>query len=742
MPIKSKAYLYTRFETGDIPTQQDFRDLIDSLYGKLDDPVLGATGPAGVNGTSGTSGTSGVSGSVYLSTINSNINLSTITVGSTQTLTPLANKANYSVGQSLIVAYDSTHYYLGTVTSYTAGTDTLVLMVDSVVGTGSYNATWQINLSGHSNGSGGGGSVEFFDEGISVGTYAKVNFVGTGVFAAEKPGDNTTINVYVPPPTFVSHFNTNDGISSALVTESNISRYTVRISSPTSEGTPFSTNTWATSNREATLGSTPIFSTAGPATGFSAGATGDSSIDVIVYDADGVGILSQYTTPVLYQNGVYTDSLGITVTLTSYGSDSLRYKASVQVSVNTSTIFGTNARTGGRYHVKITHNTDTDTDGTGPYIYTQTDVFYDTNPNTPSFGGGASATIIESTTPSNIVTKHISGVEYYTTNSQFIAHTDTINNLNGNTQGRSYGANTNFNFVAPNYGLPAINQYAWSATQGTFTGWTNLYNNTGVSYDISNWAINAASFRYRGTGANASATVYDPWNTGGSKTSSNHSILVDTYTDASTPLIEYFDGETYRKQSNYTSSWVSTATLSNGEACQVGGCLVRPDRFFLTDPNTSSIQPNLTSYKPDKNGANPDYSSLTGNASYYRLFYNSLSGGTTPLASFIMTFSGTFVSDVHSDLINQYLKVTVRKIGAANPSHNYGIASPGLYLHGGIYSFNTFDDGNTDHQIRTSSSGSSVYGTFGGFDATNGMYCEVQICHQNIRIDTITVTFV
>jgi hypothetical protein len=290
-------------------------------------------------------------------------------------------------------------------------------MVDSVVGTGSYNATWQINLSGHSNGSGGGGSVEFFDEGISVGTYAKVNFVGTGVFAAEKPGDNTMINVYVPPPTFVSHFNTNDGVTSALVSESNISRYTVRISSPTSEGTPFSTNTWATSNREATLGSTPIFSTAGPATGFSAGATGDSSIDVIVYDADGVGILSQYTTPVLYQDGVYTDSLGITVTLTSYASDSLKYKASVQVSVNTNTIFGTNARTGGRYHVKITHNTDTNTDGTGPYVYTQSDVFYDTNPNTPSFGGGATATIIESTTPSNIVTKHISCVEYYTTNS-------------------------------------------------------------------------------------------------------------------------------------------------------------------------------------------------------------------------------------------------------------------------------------------------------------------------------------
>lgn len=589
-----------------------------------------------------------------------------------------------------------------------------------------------------------GGAIEFYDEGTSLGAYSKVNFVGADVFADQKPGDNTTLNVYIPTPTFSSHFNTNDGTSSGYVSES-LSRYSVRISTPTSEGSPFKTNTWAASTQSATTSTTPSFSTANAVTGLG----GDSTITVDVYDADGTTLLATYTTPAITGDGSNSSSganAGITVTISNYGADSLKYKANISVSVNADTILTANGLSGGRYHIVITNVTDSTTDGAQTFTYTQSDVFLDKNPSTPSFGGAASTTISESGTSANIVTKHLSGVEYYILGSKFDAHTDDIDNLNANTQGRSGAASQNFQFTAANYGLPTISEYAWSPSSGSFTGWTNYYNNANAQYDISDWTITAASFRYRGTSGAATATLFDPWNTGGANSSTNHSILVDTYSTSgnSTQYVETFNDEQWRKASDYTTSWDPTATLSNGEACVVGGTIVRPDRFFLTDPSTATIQPNLSSFKPDKNGANPNYSSLTGNASFYRLFYTTLGVSSTPIPSFSMVFAGTFVGTALSDLQNQYLKVFVRKIGAT--VGNSGTGSPPLLLHGAEYDFGTFNDGSTSGTdtpgIRLgSSSGSTINGTFGGFNATNGIYVEVQICNSAIKIDTITVAF-
>ena len=589
----------------------------------------------------------------------------------------------------------------------------------------------------------GSGTVTFYDEGTLVGSYAKVNFVGADILGAEKPGDPTTINVYVPTPTFASHFNTVDGTTTGTVSESGITRYTVRISTPTSEGSPFytgggSNSLWAATNAAAHTGTTPSFATAGLVTGVG----GDSTLKVEVFSGDGVTLLATYTTPAITGNAVNTSSganAGITVTITNYATDSLKYKATLAASVNMSTIFTTNSLSGGRYHIKLTHTTDTTTDGAGTYTYTQTDVFYDKNTTSPSFGSGASITIAE--TSGQVQTKHLSGVEYYITGSQFTAIEDKINDLNANTQGRANSASNNIIFAAANYGLATLNISAWSPSQGSMTGWTNYYNDTDDTYTVTNWAISSSNFRYRGTSGNATCSIYDPWSAGTSKTTSSTNILVDTVSDNSTNLIEYFNGETYRMQSDYTTSWTSTNTLSNGEACVVGSCIVRPDRFFLTDPNTSTIQPNLSTYKPDAGGANPNYTSLTADASYYRLFYNTLSPSSTPIPSFSMVFAGTFSgANALADLTSSALKVFVRKIGAT--VGNYGTTSPDLYLHGTGYDGGTFDDGNTVHEIRLgSSSGNTINGTFGGYNATNGIYVEVRICNSAIKIDQITVTF-
>ena len=670
----------------------------------------GSSGTSGSDGSSGTSGTDGSSGTSGSSGISSNVDV-------------LSN------GTPVLVDASAINFGAGFTVS-TSGT------------------SGQVDVSAT-----GGGAIEFYDEGTLVGTYAKVNFVGADVLASQKPGDPATINVYVPTPTFASHYNTNDGTSVGTVSESGITRRTVWISSPTSEGTPYRTgggsnSLWAdsapSSATHTTNEPTVTFSTAQQVTGVG----GDSTIEVNVYSADGTTVLATYTTPSITADTTFTSSspnAGIAVNISSYAVDSLKYKASISVTVSIATILSNNSLSGGRYHVEIIHTTDSTTDGAQTFTYTQSDAFYDTNGTTPSFGAGAVATIAESATTSNIVTKHLSGVEYYTLTSKFEVGVDKINDLNSNTQGRSSSASTNLILSAANFGLASIGETSWSPGPGTWTGRTNLFDNTNNSYAYTNWGITSTSFRYRGPNGNATAAIYDPWNSGGTKTSSSMSILVDTFatTGNSTQYVETFNDEAFRLESDYSTAWDSTATLVNGEACVVGGTIVRPDRFFLTDPNTSTIQANLSSYKPDKNGANPNYSSLSNDASYYRQFYTTLGSSTTPIPSFTMVFAGTFVGgNALADLISENLKVFVRKIGGSGSPSNFGPTSPPLQLHGAEYNSGLFDDGNTVGNCRVgSSSGNTIDGTFGGFNATNGIYVEIRICHQSIKLDTITVSF-
>jgi len=64
---KSREELKPRFESGDVPTQQDFWNLLDSYWNVLDDGPLsigtsGTSGTSGIDGAPGSSGTSGARG--------------------------------------------------------------------------------------------------------------------------------------------------------------------------------------------------------------------------------------------------------------------------------------------------------------------------------------------------------------------------------------------------------------------------------------------------------------------------------------------------------------------------------------------------------------------------------------------------------------------------------------------------------------------------------------------------------
>ncbi len=101
----------------------------------------GATGPVGATGSTGPTGVSGADGDRYATT-----STSSVAIGSgSKTFTLADPNVDYSIGQTVVVAYDANNLMIGDVTSYSAGT--LIFTVTSFTGTGTY-ASWSVNLAG------------------------------------------------------------------------------------------------------------------------------------------------------------------------------------------------------------------------------------------------------------------------------------------------------------------------------------------------------------------------------------------------------------------------------------------------------------------------------------------------------------------------------------------------------------------------------------------------------------------
>ena len=598
-------------------------------------------------------------------------------------------------------------------TGYTSG-NTLILTTE-------IGNTIEIDLPQQSGGTSCPSGLTIYDEGVLVqsGT-CEINFIGSEVQAL--PGGGNRVNVYIPTPTFASHWNTNDGTTNGTVSE-NISRTTARMSTPyISEGNPFYIGTWAATNQQATLTSNFIFTSAQDVTGFG----GDSTMNVKVYAGSDV-LISDYTTPFITGDTTFTSG-PISVQITNYALDTLRYKAKPIVSVNIGSLF-TN---GSKVKVVVTHTTDSTTDGGINYTYTQNYVFYDNNPTTPQITGTTSI----SETNSNVITKHISGIEYYTTNSKFTVDVQGINDLNNNSQAIA----DNLTLTGSEYGLPTITSEPFNYLSTSFSGWTNNNNVENVSFNYTGWTLSTSNYRYRDTSANITSTPKDQWNSGTQRVSSNASILIDTYVDNSTDLNETFLGESKRwSDSGFTTMWDSTQTLVDGQALVMGGQMMIPSvgTTFNGSGNTGT-NANWTTYKPDLNGVNPNYTTLSGSSSYFRKF---LSGNNDDLSNFKMTFTGTFYGgDALTDLINEDLQIFIRKIGNATNTGLTGTTAPANNLHG--ISFGPYyDQGITDGQIRTSGDGNVITGTFGVYTCKIGVYCEIKINRPEIKISSITLSF-
>ena len=555
------------------------------------------------------------------------------------------------------------------------------------------------------------------------------------------------VTIYHPAPTFQPYWPT--GVTDP------VERSTARIATPEGgEGVPFKTGGWAGTNEDASRTTSLTLTTPANTTGFG----GDSTFVVQVFDADGVATLDSYTTPALTGDGVNLSPSGrISVTLTGYATDTSKFQAKASVLVDIGDIFTDNGLTGGRYHVVATHITDTTTDGAQSLVFTQSDVFLDTNETTPAIST-ISGTVGIGETVGQIFTKHLSGLEYYILNSEFTVGVSGINQLNRNTARTTQ----NLRLQGPEYGLPTLQHSPFGTGSSFFSGWTNSHNVDSVNYDKTDWAITDTDYRYMGPTGNIDARPRDTWNTGATEDSGGNKILVDTYTITSTDTFEGFDDEARREDIDGVGgsasagsfsgagSFDSTATLSGTDDAMVyNSRLLVPDQttYIRSDgPNTANTD--WTEFKPDLNGLNPDYTGLSvGSGKNYGRRFVKTAGVNIP--SFQMVFSGTFAgADALTDLQNGDLEIYVYRI--ARPVATTGnIGAPPtnttpLRVHE-PFNFALYDDGATvpGSGIREgSSSGNTINCTLGtGTPADTGIMAHFVIKNSNIQINSISVTF-
>ena len=440
---------------------------------------------------------------------------------------------------------------------------------------------------------GGGGSVAIFNEDNLVNEQVqKLNFKGAGIQAVQNINDEAEVFIYSPPSTYSSHFNNNDGVTSAVV--NNITTFSRNIAAPTTEGTPYKIGNWVAGNKYNSINSTSFsYSTSNA---FSI-LTDDSTIFTAkVFDADGTTILSEHSFTI---TGNYDQTIqNIRIQITNFATDTDKFKANVTITFNINNILPN----GGRFSVFMEHNNA----GDGIYTKVQNDVFYDSNNNEATIGSTSFGETI-----GQVQIKTLSGIKYYTNGSQFTVNINEIDYLND----RSY-PDQQVSILGTSYGL---SNFSVGKTQ--LTGWDSSWDNTDCYYQAVNWSLNTNNYFSEATNQFVSSRTLD-WVNGPLVNSLARDILVDTFTNNVTRIYEDFRNENERLTTGL-STWTSSTDISSTTDLQVKGSkLVYPVK-------------NYSNYYPDF-GNQLDYSSCSGNRYYYRKFWHP----TLTFSNGVFTFSG------------------------------------------------------------------------------------------------------
>ena len=500
-----------------------------------------------------------------------------------------------------------------------------------------------------------GGSINIEDEGNLILSGATIlNFIGIDVKAESAlSGTTRKVNIYIPPPTYSSHFNSNDGTTNATVSpQSTTNRY---ISLPTTPSNPYDIGDWSGGEQHTTIRTSivPNYSTAGVFSIYDLTTT----FIVTIYGADGTTPLSSYEIPLTSDTTLTQNN--ITITVTNFDTDSDRYKANITISINIDGIISD----GGRFSVRLTHNNSTD----GTYTFTQNNIFKDKEPLSANISGDL---IILPYIPS---IKQISGVYYYTLGSEWHVNLPNINNLNSNSYPLSQQLRIQDNDLI--FSREIINAHGEGGSYYTFVGgtWTQQYNTNNAEYDKLDWTtdeVNQTNWNH-GSGTIdtpvATGTIYD-WSLVGTVNSSTYNYLIDTFVDSSDRNSEMFRTESNSDFPRLTSGLVnwdeteSLITADGGNGLQVlGNRLVYPQyNFEPLNPNSGSTQPN--------------YVGETGDKSYYRIFEangDNMSNGTIQFSDYNL---------LEADLVNVTFEISINSGSSwytLNSPYTIGILSDG-----------------------------------------------------------------
>lgn len=440
-------------------------------------------------------------------------------------------------------------------------------------------------------GGGGGNAIIIQNQGVTITSQAStINFEGVGV-DAEITGPGV-VTVFIPPPLFVSHFNTADGTDNATVTPwTTASRH---VSNPTSEGVPFKLGSFAAGSLQPTLKDGVL--TFSPISFFSIFNTA-TVLTVSVLDADGTTVLATNTQTLTGNLSATVQNVGITIT--NFSADTSKFKADLAISINVGTILPN----GGHFSISMVHNDASD----GTFTFAQSDIFRDPNNvqavifNSPA---GTGVTIAQNVP----VIKRLSGAYFYKEGSTFtlsIPRIDELNNISYPT--------TQVIVDGSLYGLPTLN-----LAGGSLTGWTNAFNNTLASYSLTSWTISTLNFFSLTTTAHVAATPQD-WGAQTTVNSNNTGVAIDTFQADATDTLEDFRDESRRILTDLVTAWDSTQDLSSYD----GGTGLQ-----IYDSRLNYPQINFTAYNPSS-GSQPDYSALAGDRVFYRIFRDLTGGGTS-----------------------------------------------------------------------------------------------------------------
>jgi len=442
----------------------------------------------------------------------------------------------------------------------------------------------------------GGGKLTIEDEHNLVGTTSVLNFIGADVVA--KPGTGK-INVYIPTPDYVSHFNTGDGNNSAVA--GGITTVNRHVSSPTAVGNPFDIGGWVAGSLQSCHNSGIVNIITAGSSSFLDNLT--TTLTVSVYGADGVTVIATHNLVVV--GDANTSANGITIDIANFGPDTDQYRGDISVDLDMTTILPN----GGRYSYTVEHNDA----GDGIFTFSQNDLFYDIDDTAATT---SIPTIIES---AGNTYRQVSGVYNFTTGNQFTVNIADIDNINSD----SYPG-TVVEILGGEYALPNLN-----LTVSDLTGWTVSHDNLNASYSKNDWAISVAQYCDTTTTGSISSGAKD-WTDEAKHNSVNSSFVINTYTDNSTAIYEDFRLETRRFTSG-GANWDSSQDLTTYD----GGTVLQYSCSRLIYPSLD-----YALYEPNVSNQ-PDYSGVSGDKVAYLEFHNL----STTYQNGLLQFGDTNVSE-------------------------------------------------------------------------------------------------